>query len=92
MQQSLRSLLAQENVRVIPPGSYDPLGLRANLNMPPIGETLSYMELLSLYQAYNITSLEKMAYFAAHSFKWNHSIYVYEINYAGHICCICVKN
>ena len=91
MQQSLGVFLTHENTRIIPSGSYDRLGLRASLGMPPIGESLSYIELVYLCQTFNISTLEKIAYFMQHSFKWNNTIYVYEINQSGHLCCICVK-
>ena len=76
---------------VIPPGSYDRLGLRASLGMPPIGDLVSYSELADISYTFNIRSLEKMAYLTYHSFKWNDGIYLYEIDRIGNICCICVK-
>ena len=76
---------------VIPSGSYDRLGLRASLGMPPIGELVPYSELAEISYIFNIVSIEKMAYLTYHSFKWNNSIYFYEIDQHRNICCICVK-
>ena len=87
----MQNILQRVNTQIIPPGSYDSLGLRRSLGMPPIGESLSYEELVGLCCAFNISTLEKIAYFMQHSFKWNNAIYVFEINQTGHVCCICVK-
>lgn len=77
---------------VIPRGSYDRLGLRKSLGMPPIGEPVPYSDLADISYIFNIRNLEKIAYITYHSFKWNNGIYLYEIDQNGNICCICVKN
>lgn len=91
MQLSLESLLKRESINIIQYGQYNSLGLRESLGMPPIGEFMSYSELCYFYQIFNIKSLEKMDYFARHSFKYNNAFYVYEINHIGNIYYICVK-